>query len=392
MRFDIPPGEYLKRLEVSASGVDVEFAKKKKIALLFISLNDIYWPYLTQVIADCKKHLLTSHTVDYFVWTDYGSEGKRKQLANLEAIYVRFRGAPPEQKQAPLNELLNVFAATLRLYETFYPAQVLGAAEQLKKEGLMFKRDADKFWIESARPLTETDVALFYAIVKQLLLLAHKNMDAALEGAVITETEPIEWPAPTLMRYHLFLNQEEKLKEYDYVFYMDADMRVVAAVGDEILGPGLTAAEHPMYSLRKEYVPPYEPNPLSSAYIKRVGKVVTDETGKPRFKPYYYAGGFQGGVAKDFIEAMQVMKERIDKDFNNNYVAIWNDESHWNKYLSEVEPAIVLSPSYIYPDSLIDDYYVKVWGQKYEPKIITLTKPFSLTAKGAEEINKFIKQ
>ena len=84
------------------------------------------------------------------------------------------------------------------------------------------------------------------------------------------------------------------------------------------------------------------------------------------------------------------MKKNIDMDFNNNYIAIWNDESHWNRYLFDHEPAVVLSPSYICPDSLIDEYYVKIWGKKYEPKIITLTKPFSLSSQGAQEIQKFI--
>ena len=191
------------------------------------------------------------------------------------------------------------------------------------------------------------------------------------------------------MRYHLFLQQEEKLKDYDYIFYMDADMRVVAKISDEIMGEGLTAAEHPMYSLRKHYIPPYEPNPNSTAYIKRPGKVV-NENGTLRFKPYYYAGGFQGGTAESFLEAMKILKKNIDKDFDNNYISIWNDESHWNKYLSEHEPNIVLSPSYVYPDSLIKEYYIPLWGCSYEPKIITLTKPFTLSAQGAEETNKVI--
>lgn len=71
-------------------------------------------------------------------------------------------------------------------------------------------------------------------------------------GATIFPTESLNWPYPTLMRYHLFLQQEEYLKKFDYLFYLDLDMRVVNIVGDEILGNGLTAAEHPMYSLKKE--------------------------------------------------------------------------------------------------------------------------------------------
>lgn len=210
-------------------------------------------------------------------------------------------------------------------------------------------------------------------------------------GCTVFPTEPIEWPAPTLMRYHLFLQQEELLKEYDYIFYMDADMRVVDFIDDEILGPDLTAAQHPMYALRKQYWTPYETNPQSTAYIQQPGKLIQGEK-FPVFMPLYLAGGFQGGTSVAFIQAMKVMRANIDKDFMNNYTARWNDESHWNKYLYEHPPSVVLSPSYIYPDSLIKEYYEPLWGQSYKPKIITLTKPFSVSKEGGEAVRKMLEE
>lgn len=193
--------------------------------------------------------------------------------------------------------------------------------------------------------------------------------------------EPAEWPLPTLHRYHLFLREEEKLKDYDYIFYCDADMLFVAPVGDEILGEDLTAAQMPMYATKRGLIPPYEPNPESSAFIPRPGRV-SNKNGRKMFEPLYFAGGFQGGRSEKFIEAMQVMKANIDKDFSNNYIAIWNDETHWNKYCFSNPPSVVLSPSYVYPDSLIKGYYIPIWGKNYVPKIVTLTKPFT-TSKAA---------
>lgn len=196
-------------------------------------------------------------------------------------------------------------------------------------------------------------------------------------------TEPVEWPLPTLLRYNLFLQQEEYLKQFDYCFYIDCDMRITDWIGEEILGDGLTAATHPMYYLRRNLQPPYEPNPNSTAYISRPGRVIQVD-GKKMFEPLYYAGGFQGGKTEHWIKAMKFMRDNIEKDFNNNYIAIWNDESHWNKYLSEVPPAVVLNPSYIYPDSLVSDYYVKIWGRNYSPKIVTLTKAFTTSSEGGK--------
>lgn len=259
----------------------MEKTKPTKVALLFICLNEPYWPYVKQVIEDCNKNFLSDHRLNIelsiFLWTDL-------------------------------------------------------------PEGTTY-------------------------------------------GATVFPTDPQPWPTPTLMRYHLFLQQEETLKDFDYLFYLDADMRVVAPIGREIMGDGLTAAEHPMYALAKRFVPPYEPNKDSAAYIPRLGLVTTDaDTGNQRFKPLYAAGGFQGGKTADFIDAMKAMRKTIDADFDQrNYVAIWNDETHWNRYLFGYSgPLTILSPSYIYPDSLIKEYYEPIWGCSYEPKIITLTKPFSL--------------
>lgn len=202
----------------------------------------------------------------------------------------------------------------------------------------------------------------------------------------IIPTIPFAWPLPTLHRYHLFLQQEELLATYDYIFYVDSDMKFVGRVGDEILGD-LVAAEHPMYSIRKDYIPPYEPNEKSTAYIPRVGKVLV-EKGQKRLKPLYLAGGFQGGRSDVFIKAMKEMKAMIDKDFiENNYVAVWNDESYWNKYLFNNPPTVVLNPSYVYPDSLINEYYRKVWGRNYVPRLMTITKKFSLSQQGASDIS-----
>ena len=167
-------------------------------------------------------------------------------------------------------------------------------------------------------------------------------------------------------------------------------MKFVSRVGDEILGD-LVAAQHPMYAIRREYQPPYEPNEKSTSFIPRPGRVLT-ENGKKRFEPLYFAGGFQGGRSLNFIKAMKTMKEIIDKDFTeNNYIPIWNDESAWNKYLFENPPDVVLNPSYIYPDTLNLAYYQRVWGRNFVPKIITITKKFSLTKTGGSDLQGILK-
>lgn len=204
----------------------------------------------------------------------------------------------------------------------------------------------------------------------------YKEGEGVNYGTTVFPTDTVTWPYPTLLRYHLMLNQEEYLKKFDYLFFCDLDMEFVNIVGDEILGEGLTAALHPMYAVRKELKYPLEPNPTSAAYIK-----------VPEF---YFAGGFQGGTSEGFIKAMKGMKRMIDLDFNKNYIARWNDESHWQRYLHDNPPSIILSPSYVYPDSLIDTYYTRIWGTTYPPKIITKTKQFTVTKEGGDQLKKLL--
>lgn len=270
-------------------------------------------------------------------------------------------------------------------------AKYLNEPKELKKYrvALLFICLNEPYWqyikpvIDGARqfllPGHDTDIFLWSDIP------AEQTKDWGIKE--VFPTEPLEWPMPTLLRYHLFLQQEEKLKDYDYIFYCDADMKFVNYVGDEILGADLTAAQHPGYALSQRFWIPYDPNPESEAHIPRPGKVIFDpHTGQNKFMPLFYAGGFQGGTRESFIKSWKVMSEKIDKDLDKNYMALWNDQAHWNNYLWKNPPSVVLSPSYIYPDSLINEYYIPIWGTNYPPKIITLTKPFTLQKLSEKEL------
>lgn len=314
---------------------------KHKIAFVFICLNPLYWQYAKEMVDGAKSLLLPGHQTDFFFWTDM-----------------------PKKKEEVSQKLTEAFQTQ--------GANVIN--------GVLMKNE-----LKVGLPLESAVVPIVENITNGVMEL-HST-----KGINIVETEAVDWPYPTLLRYNLFLQEEQKLKDYDYIFYCDVDMRFVSVVGDEILGPGLTAAQHPMYALRKEYWPPYEPNDKSASYIKRPGKVVEFQ-GQIRFMPLYFAGGFQGGKADKFIEAMKETKKLIEADMGKNYIPIWNDETAWNKYLSENIPETILTPSYIYPDSLVKEYYEPLWGCAYQPKLMTLTKWFSLSKEGASAVHKFIQE
>lgn len=308
---------------------NTELVKKKyKVAFCCICVNPMYWQYIQPMIAGAKQFFLPGHETDFFLWSDI-----------------------PEKNEE------------------------------------LFKKAAQE---TANMTLAVNNQALHPQLVSEIEA-SYKNLYEQRDnlGATIFPIEPIEWPMPTLMRYHTMLQQEEILKEYDYIFYCDIDMAFVSVVGDEVLGERLTAVQQPMYALRKEFWPPYEPNTKSASYISRPGRVING-----RFVPIYLAGGYQGGKSKDFIKAMKVMKKKIDKDFGINYVPIWNDETVWNSYLFENpdDRDIFLTPSYTYPDGLIKEYFEPMWGCSYQPKLMTLTKKFSFQPGAGEHLQQTLAQ
>lgn len=144
------------------------------------------------------------------------------------------------------------------------------------------------------------------------------------------------WPGPTLHRYGSIYGHRGLLINFDYVFTIDADMRFVAKVGNEVLPSdrGIVAVEHQYFHGQSREMFTYERYPLSSAYIP--------EGGGDR----YYAGGFQGGEAGLFLSVANFLSERITVDEFRGVTAKWHDESHWNWHLWHCPPSIILPPSY----------------------------------------------
>jgi histo-blood group ABO system transferase len=143
----------------------------------------------------------------------------------------------------------------------------------------------------------------------------------------VIPTEHRPWPWMTLGRYHLI----QTLKEYpkkDYYYYIDADMLVIDTVGDEILG-NRVAAIHGKF---KKKPGNFDRNPLSLAYVP------------PEITNPYFCGGFQGGG--NYLNDAKELAKRIDADYNNRIIALWHDESHWNRYCLDNPPDVILSHQY----------------------------------------------
>jgi histo-blood group ABO system transferase len=164
-----------------------------------------------------------------------------------------------------------------------------------------------------------------------------------------TRIEHLTFPLPTLFRHKTLLKKERELSNFDYVFHCDADARFVGEIGNEILGEGITAIQHPsagsndpevFWDLTEAFKNhALEHNPDSLAYIA------------PEERKKYFCGAIQGGLSKKYIEAMKVISQNIDDDLGQNIIARYHDESHWNKYLSQNPPHTILPFWYCFPES-----------------------------------------
>ena len=190
----------------------------------------------------------------------------------------------------------------------------------------------------------------------QGLLFTEHDVETS-DNIKVSQIEHEDWPMPTLKRYNYFIKEKEYISQFDYCYYFDVDMGIVGKVGDEVLGD-LVATMHPYQSFYPKEQRTYDRNPRSLAYVP-IGKE----------GELYYAGGFNGGSTKRFLEMAEVLADRVNKDLENDVIALWHDESQMNRYLIDNPPTLSLTPSYCFAEEQMhnSDY-------PYEPKIIALKK------------------
>ena len=164
----------------------------------------------------------------------------------------------------------------------------------------------------------------------------------------VIRVEHSAWPGMAIRRYPIFREHEAEFGEMDYLYYLDADMRVTMRVGEEILGD-LVGVIHPGFHAKARQEFTYETRSESTAFIS------------PNEGSHYFCGACQGGRTPDYLKAVRHMAEKIDEDERNGIVARWHDESHWNRYLIDHPPSLILSPSYCcYPDGRSADFEPRI--------------------------------
>jgi hypothetical protein len=155
--------------------------------------------------------------------------------------------------------------------------------------------------------------------------------------------KPEPWPLPTLLKYHRFLELEDELLKYDYIYQSNANVVCSSHVKSEDFlprdeyGERLVFTLHPGFYNKKPYTYPYDRNKQSGAYVP-YGK-----------EGRYVFGAMNGGISQSYLDFIKIIDKGIIDDLKRNRIALWHDESWVNKMVISRDDCRLLDPGFCYP-------------------------------------------
>lgn len=205
---------------------------------------------------------------------------------------------------------------------------------------------------------------LFPSVEKQYFVFTDGELDGLPDNITLIPQEHLPFPYITLYRFDIIKRAIDKIEEYDYLLFMDADTKVVAPVEfGEIFDDKkpLTGAHHPCHALgmnpHTKFPGAFETNPASLASVTH-----SDDTST------YWQACIWGGRMAEAKELVFELDRRVKVDESNGIIAVWHDESQINKYFIERKSMVnTIHPKYAYPE-IFDDML------EWEPKIVHLSK------------------
>lgn len=174
---------------------------------------------------------------------------------------------------------------------------------------------------------------------KTIFLFTDQDNLKLLDRVKIKKITHLPWPLNTLLRFNYFNTVIDELKNYDIIYYLDSDIVVYNTVDEEIIPINNEIIATKQYWFENT-IGTYEiSNKNSTAYVEKS----TLTAGQ------YCQACFFGAKTSEFITMNSVLNKNIIEDFKNNTIAVWHDESHFNKYILNV-PCRRLHTGYCHPN------------------------------------------
>jgi len=212
-------------------------------------------------------------------------------------------------------------------------------------------------WYESCEQNLCTDTKKHYFVFTDGLI------SDPPENITILKQEHLSWPYITLYRFNFISKIKEKLNHYDWILFIDADMKVVSKVYENEIftDKDFIGVHHPCHYLKLQphdkFPGAFETNQASLSSITTEDDIST-----------YWQGCLWGGKVPKVFEMIEELDHNIMEDERNNITAIWHDESHMNKFFIKNKDNVhTLSPSFAYPEDFKNHC-------DFEEKIIHISK------------------
>lgn len=165
------------------------------------------------------------------------------------------------------------------------------------------------------------------------------------------------FPLDTLLRFRFFNRYKDVLQNTDSLVFMNSNLLIQKTIEYDEFFVGseqydFWAVNHPGWFNRGFMDFPYERNPVSAACI-----------------PYgqgknYIQGCLFAGTTNAFLQMCETLDTNIMQDLKNNFIAVWHDESHLNKFFTD-KRFCLLDSGFAYPEG---------WSIPFENKILQIKK------------------
>ena len=214
-------------------------------------------------------------------------------------------------------------------------------------------------WYESCEEHLLPDVE------KKYLVFTNGEIPEPPKNVIVYPQEHLEWPYITLYRFKMIMKSFDDIRDCDYLLFLDADMRVVDKVTTEDLiddTKKYIGVHHPCHYLgmdpHTKAPGAYEQNPKCEAYVD-VSKSLP---------PVYWQGCLWGGKVPHVCAMIDELEARVNRDLENDIVAVWHDETQINRYfLERIQDVYTFGPSYAFPE-VFESHC------NFSPKIVHLAK------------------
>lgn len=127
--------------------------------------------------------------------------------------------------------------------------------------------------------------------------------------------------------HYIYINNEELLKQFDYIHYANSNLRCNKAIflNDIIKDNEFTVFDHPWDPANRErLIDSFQQNPNATIYMESINGVL-----------YYQAASFITTSDK-FIQMAKKIISMTEVDENNEIYALWHDETYFNFYISKI--------------------------------------------------------